>query len=186
MKIAADLFFVALGGKKGLVSGLKQKLHDWIAADSRGTEMEGRESENRKVKRRYRRAAERIWGNSSLRDELNDEQAQRLLDWGNRYLKQVVDETADLGDEDAEGVIDKRTDQVSNVLRRVNRLTKSAAAGEPQEITDHLQALRKDLDSLLNMSGDSSTILDQMTLQPDVDSSQVFESLMNMLDGEEE
>lgn len=148
--------------------------------------MEERQSQNRTLRRRYRRAAERIYENSSLRDELNDEQAKRLLDWGNRYLKKVADKTAELADEDAEIVLDEQTEHVSSVMRQVNQLTKSVAAGDPQEMSDQLQALRKGIDGLKDVSGDSAVALDQMAVLSEAERSQVFKSLMSVLEGEEE
>lgn len=148
--------------------------------------MESRQSDNKTVRRRYKRAAERIYGNSSLRDELTDEQATRLLDWGNRYLKKAADETADLAGDEAENLLDKRTEQVSNVMRQVNQLTKSVAREEQQVMTDNLQALRKDLDSLLNDSDKVSPSVEQMSSLQGEDRDQVFEKLMAMLAEEEE
>lgn len=148
--------------------------------------MESRQSDNRTARRRYKRAAERIYGNSSLRDELTDEQATRLLDWGNRYLKKAADETADLAGDEAENLLDKRTEQVSNVMRQVNQLTKLVARGEQQVMIDDLQALRKDLDSLLNDSDKVSPSVEQMSSLQGEDRDQVFEKLMTMLDEEEE
>lgn len=148
--------------------------------------MESRQSDNRTARRRYKRAAERIYGNSSLRDELTDEQATRLLDWGNRYLKKAADETADLAGDEAENLLDKRTEQVSNVMRQVNQLTKLVARGEQQVMIDDLQALRKDLDSLLNDSDKVSPSVEQMSSLQGEDRDQVFEKLMAMLAEEEE
>lgn len=170
----------------GLLENIKEQLRDLFADKGTGLEMEERDSDSRTIKRRYRRAAERIYENSSLRDELNDEQAKRLLDWGNSYLKKVADETAELADEDAETVLDEKTEQVSNVMRQVNQLTKSVAVGDSQEMSAQLRALRKGIDGLKDVSGDSSAELEQVTDLSEAERSQVFESLMSVLDGEEE
>ncbi len=170
----------------GLINDVKQKLRGLFVADSEGYEMESRQSDNRTVRRRYKRAAEQIYGNSSLRDELTDEQATRLLDWGNRFLKKAAGETADLADDEADNLLDKKTEQVSNVMRQVNQLTKLVARGEQQGMTDNLQALRQDLGVLMNASEKVSTNVEQMPSLQGEDRDQVFEKLMTMLDEEEE
>jgi hypothetical protein len=171
-----------------LISNMKRKLRGWIAGynDSEGMPMERRQSEDRKVNRRYRRAAERIWENSSLRDELNDDQAQRLLDWGSGYLKKVVNETAELADNDAENILEALTERVTGLMRQVNRLTRAMTSGDEQEVSEHLKALREKLDGLLETTADSSTNVEQLMALPEQDRDHIFETLMTWLDGEEE
>jgi hypothetical protein len=168
------------------IDDMKRKLRGWIAGNDEGMFMERRESENRKVNRRYRIAAERIWENSSLRDELNDEQAQRLLDWGSDYLKKVANETAELADNDAENILDAQTEKVTGLMRQVNRLTKAVTNGDDQEVMEHLKALQGNLDGLLDAAGDSTTNAAQLLALPEAEGDQVFEALMTLLDGEEE
>lgn len=154
--------------------------------------MAKRESENRKVNRRYRRAAERIWENSSLRDDLDDDQAKRLLDWGTVYLKNAANETAELPDEDAENLLETKTEQVSGVIRQVNRLTGAVANKDQQQISDHLEDLRHKVDHLTDFPTLTSEVMERWDTAiaegtiSKADSAQIFEQLMNLLDGEEE
>jgi hypothetical protein len=171
-----------------LIDEMKRKVRGWMAGDNDGggMPMERRQSENRKVNRRYRRAAERIWENSSLRDELNDDQAQRLLDWGSGYLKKVASETAELADNDAENILEAQTERVTGLMRQVNRLTRAMTGGDNQEVSEHIKGLRRNLDGLLDTTGERSTDVDQLMALPLTDTDQVFEALMTLLDGEEE
>jgi hypothetical protein len=154
--------------------------------------MTKRDSENRKVNRRYRRAAERIWENSSLRDELDDEQARRLLDWGSIYLKNAASETAELPDEDAENLLQAKTERVSGVIRQVNKLTGAVANSDQQEITQRLEALRHSFDHLKDIADPLVKNREEWeaafseAASSDVDSAQIFKQLMTLLDGEEE
>jgi hypothetical protein len=154
--------------------------------DQEGVSMTKRQAGNRKVNRRYRRAAERIWENSSLRDELNDDQARRLLDWGSLYLKKVAGKTAGLTDDDADQMVEDQTIQVSNVIRQVNQLARGMTSGDPQEFSERLQALKNSLAGLTDVPGQLTTTMDQLGASPEGDQAQVFEELMIMLDGEEE
>lgn len=153
--------------------------------------MAKRQSENRKVNRRYRRAAENIWENSSLRDELNDEQARRLLDWGTVYLKNAASETADLPDEDAENLLESKTQEISGVIRQVNKLTGAAANSDQQEISRRLEALRHSIDHLKE-STDPMIVkkkewdtVSEKAAYSEGEGAQIFDQLMNLLDEEE-
>jgi hypothetical protein len=117
---------------------------------------------------------------------LNDEQAQRLLDWGSDYLKKVANETAELADNDAENILDAQTEKVTGLMRQVNRLTKAVTNGDDQEVMEHLKALQGNLDGLLDAAGDSTTNAAQLLALPEAEGDQVFEALMTLLDGEEE
>ncbi|MFZ0545080.1 MAG: hypothetical protein WAM60_06565 [Candidatus Promineifilaceae bacterium] len=148
--------------------------------------MESREAGSRKISRRYRRAAERLVENSSLRDELNDEQAKRLLDWGSSYLKKVVNKTADLADEDAENILEAQTERVSGVMRQVNRLTRAITSGDQPALAEHLKALKGHLDGLQNTADPNAIDVEQWLASSNGDRTQLFEALMALIDGEEE
>ena len=170
----------------GLISNLKQKLRSWVTGSEKGMSMESREADNKKINRRYRRAAERLAENSSLRDELDDDQAKRLLDWGSGYLKKVANDTAELADNDAENILEAQTERVTGVMRQVNRLTRAVTAGDQQELSEHLKLLKGNLDGLQNTAGDISTDLEERLVAPDVNAAQAFDELMILIDGEEE
>lgn len=79
-------------------------------------------SDDRRIKRRARRWAELLMEDSSLRDNLTDEQAQQLLDWGLAQVKQTAVLTADLTDEEAEERLEKDGTAVKLIMKGVNDL----------------------------------------------------------------
>ena len=79
------------------------------------------------VRQRKRKAGLRIYDNSGLRDNLNDEQAKPLLEWAVDHVEKGVDRTQYMEDEDAQSVIDEYVNTVSHVLRLVNGLRRIAA-----------------------------------------------------------
>ena len=170
----------------GFIDDIKKKLHSWVTGSQEGVTMESREADSRKVNRRYKRAAERLVENSSLRDELNDDQAQRLLDWGSGYLKKLANETAELPDDDAENILETQTERVTGVMRQVNRLTKAVTTGDQEALSEHLKRLKGDLAGLQNTAVDSPTEMEDRLAAPDMDAEQVFNELMTLIDGEEE
>lgn len=170
----------------GFISDIKRKLRGWITGSQEGEAMESREAGNRKVSRRYRRAAESLTENSSLRDELNDDQAQRLLNWGSSYLKKVANDTAELADEEAENIMEAQTERVTGVMRQVNRLTRAVSGGDQQELGEHLKLLKANLEGLPNTADNIPVDVEQRLAAPDTNVEQVFDELMSLIDGEEE
>ena len=73
------------------------------------------------LERRIQRAAERILENASLTDDLDDDAAQVLLDWGVRCAEQIAEDTADLSDDLAEEAMYPRLRALRRLLRAVNR-----------------------------------------------------------------
>jgi hypothetical protein len=100
------------------------------------------------LQKRHQLAAERLLDNSSLRDALDDEQAQRLLDWGLAHLSRHAAETAHLPDDEAEAILDEVTTAVSRVMKEVNRLVDSSAGMDETETRQRWQRLVEGLDRL--------------------------------------
>ncbi|MEW5987502.1 MAG: hypothetical protein AB1791_12785 [Chloroflexota bacterium] len=103
----------------------------------------------RLFRRRYRKAAEPLLENSTLRDALTDEQGQQLLDWGLGQVKQAVADTLSVDAGEIEAVLEERTAAIGRVMRAVNRLVGGldAAADEEwpplwQQLSDGLQQWR--------------------------------------------
>jgi hypothetical protein len=169
------------------IRAMGQKIRSWLDGGEEKVQMDRSSSERKEIKNRQRRVVERLMENSSLRDELTDDQAQRLLDWGNDHLKKVAAETAGLGDEDADNILEAQTERVSGVMRQVNRVVETVNRGERQEAEDHLKALLENLDSLQNKTVESEADVEQLVAAPEIDNQQLFEKLMALIDdGEEE
>ena len=178
---------VSNGGEMGFIQDMGQKIRSWLGRGEEKTQMDRSASEKKDIKSRQRRVVERLMENSSLRDELTDDQAQRLLDWGNARLKKVVTETADLADEDADNILEAQTERVSGVMRQVNRVVETVNRGERQEAEDHLKALLENLDSLQNKTVELEANVEQLVAAPETDNQRLFEKLMALIDdGEEE
>ena len=69
---------------------------------------------------RQARAAERILGDERLTDNLDDEAAQVLLDWGLTCTEEIVRQGASLKDEAEEEWVARRLQAVRRMMRRVN------------------------------------------------------------------
>ena len=87
------------------------------------------------IHKRKRKAGLRIYDNSALRDNLDDDQAKPLLTWAAAQAEKGAERTKHLGDEDAQAIIDHQVKTVSHVVRLINGLTKSFP-----EITNELEA----------------------------------------------
>lgn len=144
------------------------------------------QAENRKINSRYKRAAERLWENSSLRDDLNDDQAKRLLNWGSDYLKRVANKTAELPDDEAGNLLEVQTDRVGGVLRQVNRLAEAVRSEDDQQVTEQIKVLRENLEDLSGVAADFSTNVEEWAASPEKETDRVLEHLMNLLKGEKE
>lgn len=77
------------------------------------------------LRQRRRLAEEQLTGSSRWRDDLNDDQAQRLLDWALAFVNEAVWQTAVLPPTDAEEALDEAVTAVADLMRQVNDLTAS-------------------------------------------------------------
>ena len=91
--------------------------------------MDEQRSENRLARRRARRWAELLMEDSSLRDNLNDDQAKQLLDWGLAQIKATAVTTAALSDDEAQTKLEKDGTAVKLIMKGVNDLIGSI--GQP-------------------------------------------------------
>lgn len=73
-------------------------------------------------RRRGRKWAEMLMEDSSLRDNLNDEEAEQLLAWGLGQIKASAAATADLSTKEAEALMEKNATAVKLIMAGVNDL----------------------------------------------------------------
>lgn len=71
--------------------------------------------------RRETRVVESLLENERLTDELDDEAAQLLLDWGMAYAKAIVQSTSGLDDEAAEEAMYPRLRALRRTMRTISR-----------------------------------------------------------------
>lgn len=85
---------------------------------------------NRRIlRRRAQMYAEQLMENSSLRDNLDDEQAKQLLDWGLAQVKESAKKTAVLPEDDAQPIMEKEATAVRLIMQGINDLVGSV--GQP-------------------------------------------------------
>lgn len=75
-----------------------------------------------RVQQRLRLIAEPLLTNSTLRDELDDAQAQALYDWALHVLEETAVSTADLPDTEAEPILEEKGTAVQLIMRLINEL----------------------------------------------------------------
>ena len=77
-----------------------------------------------------------ILENSSLRNALDDDQAEQLIDWALSKLRAELDRTKTLPDDDALAVVEPLSDKVSAVMRSLNRFVDAMRVPPPPEDED--------------------------------------------------
>lgn len=103
-------------------------------------------SKSRLVRKRFKQAGEPLTEDSSLRDALDDEQAQAMLDMGLAHIKQKAQETADLPEEEASAQLEKLSDRVRRAMRKVNQIaTENPEATKGQNWSETLRSLEASL-----------------------------------------
>ena len=95
---------------------------------------------------RYRRrlAEEWLMESSSWRTNLDDTQAQQLMNWARDYVNKTVVDTAVLSDDDAETVIDDAVTAVLRVMRHINNLTRLLSQLDEETSRQQLQNFSDD------------------------------------------
>lgn len=72
---------------------------------------------------REKNGAERIVGNPALRENLDDDQAEKLFDWAFNHIEDVVAKFETIPDGDANPAIEKFVDRIVLLMRCMNLLT---------------------------------------------------------------
>jgi lysyl-tRNA synthetase class I len=132
---------------------------------------------------RYRRqlAEEWLMASSSWRDNLDDAQAQQLLNWARSYVNNAIAETAVLADDEAEEVIDEAVTAVLRVMRDINNLTPLFSQLDEESARQQLQDFSDDGEkvSLIPLAPETiNQILSQRTSWQPADT---FEAFYQML-----
>jgi hypothetical protein len=118
--------------------------------------------------------------NSGLRDELDDQQAGRLLNWGLDRLGRKANQLASMDAEHGYQALDAYGNAIAQAMRAVNKLVGSADMGPERaaELTEALETVRdgplpEDTRSRIH------TLLDE---RPSLDRVDAFSRLMELLD----
>jgi hypothetical protein len=150
--------------------------------------MDNTELEQRKrLRKRQRRAAERLLDNSSLRDALTDEQGKQLLDWGLAQTDAAAQRTAKLPDAEADPALDDHVTAISDVMRQVNRLVAIWPSADEESIRDNLKKLLTGLRAVRQtaLTTSQNELLEKLA-QPESkqqDTAALFADLMGLIQG---
>lgn len=125
----------------------------------------GGEVDRRALRQRGRMAAEPLLENSSLRDNMDDDQAQQLLDWGLAHTKAKVEQTITLPEEEAVPEIEKQVSAVSRVMHHLNKLVQQLPKASEAEVQQELQTLTEELGQVEEINPDLATQLQQIAQQ---------------------
>ena len=98
---------------------------------------------SRQLRRRLRKTAALLVEDSSVRDELTDEQGKQLIKWGMDQIEAEAERTADLSDEEAIPLLKQKTTAVRTTMLLVNKLMREAESEE--DVSDQLTRLLKNL-----------------------------------------
>jgi hypothetical protein len=74
------------------------------------------------VEERAQQAAEQLLGDESLTDEMQDAEAQTLLDWGIAFSQRLSENTLEMDDAIAEEYLSAALPNLRRVIRRTNKL----------------------------------------------------------------
>lgn len=98
---------------------------------------------SRHIRRRLRKTAALLVEDSSVRDELTDEQGKELIKWGMAHIEAEAQRTADLPDEEAMPLLEEKTTAVRSTMLLVNKLVRGVESAE--DTADQLTRLLKNL-----------------------------------------
>lgn len=82
-------------------------------------------------------AAESILGDTSVRDELTDDEAQPLINWGLAQIKAV------LGRQQEAAPAEEALDDLRKLLKRINRFTGKRMMDAPEDLRRDLERMAK-------------------------------------------
>lgn len=111
------------------------------------------------VQQRLRRTAAVLLDDSRLRDELTDDQAQQLLDWGLDFLEETAVRTVHLPESDALELLELQVTAVQLIMRLVNDLVAHPGLLPDEDLVNtRLVRLGKNLQWLHNSPSDRERV----------------------------
>ncbi len=139
-----------------------------------------------RIQQRIRRWGERLTENSSLRDELNDEQAHRLVSWALARLAESAARVDVLPEEAAEARMEALYDALRRLMRQVGGLTPHLAYLVEDELAENLLlAFASTACEVTGRELDEAWFNNLLAQRLALAESALFDRLMAALDGEE-
>ncbi len=133
------------------------------------------------LRSRRRLAEEWLMESSSWRDNLDDVQAQRLMNQARTYVNRIIAETAVLEDDEAEEMIDGAVTAVLRILRDIDKLTPLLSQLDEETSRQQLQKFSKDLETVKLTAIPEETIQGMLTQKQTWDFTATFNNLYQQL-----
>lgn len=136
-------------------------------------------------KARLRLASERLYGNSSLRKGLNDQEAERLLAWGFAQVEREAERAQTLSAEEASEAVEAHVNAVENALRLVNQMVEQLPETTETRGRDYVVQL---VDALCKVDARTVQINDMLALEELVarrealSRSEIFQQVLEVMD----
>ncbi|MEM7802356.1 MAG: hypothetical protein AAF633_24400 [Chloroflexota bacterium] len=80
------------------------------------------EADSKTLRKRARSAGERISTNSALRDHLNDDQAEKVVNWTLDCVDSEVEKTKKMSDKAVDKVLDDLIDRMTGIIKEIDTL----------------------------------------------------------------
>lgn len=140
-------------------------------------------SEHQKqLRQRERAAAEKLLNDSSLRENINDDQAQSLLDWGFDLIGKAVEQTKTLTDDAAEEKLNKMVERLKDVMRAVDLMVEQFAESDEKQATLLYQKFLEALQYLQPVPIPTMQKVEQVVKsRQDLGQNGTFDHLLNIL-----
>ncbi|HOA23121.1 MAG TPA: hypothetical protein PK801_11370 [Aggregatilineales bacterium] len=134
---------------------------------------------------RQQQAIEQVTGDAALTDNLTDEQAEQVLQWGTRAASWVAVQTAELDEEQAWAVLEPKLEAIRHIIRRLNSLMSILSDAEPDEVAEKLARLFQPIGDVpeltIEIPADLNELADRITGIPP---GEAFAVLLSLLTGE--
>lgn len=140
------------------------------------------------IDQRLKNISEQIFGNPTLREHLNDDQADLLFKWGIDRAEAFLRTLTSVSDQDAQSVIEKLTESLLRLFRCLNQLVYQL----DHEIRDELSPVicdgfLQEADSLADLDEQAVMLLQTAVSHPaDWSAESAFDFLYAILDSSQQ
>jgi hypothetical protein len=133
---------------------------------------------------RIRMVESQLLGDESLRGDLDDALATRLLDWVLPVARQIAEQTWGINDDPAEAVFLSQLDELRRVARRVGKLVGNlSSAPDPSETLELLEKIQGSAVQVRALRGASSLNTESMAARlPMLPPADALAALLTALD----
>lgn len=111
---------------------------------------------------RQQRAIEQLTGDAALTDNMSDEQAEQVLQWGTRAASWLAVQTAELDEAQAQAMLEPKLEALRRIVRRLDSLMGELPDAGQDEVAERLAKLFQPLADLPELTGDVPLELDEL------------------------